>query len=142
MPHHVANMSMADIPDALRLWEDTEGIGLSSSGARTMVERLLSSNPGLSVTVRDDTGDLIGVVLTSHDGLRGYIRHMAVRGNCRGQGIGRLLSEEATQRLGALGLEKCTAFVFSDNDAAAAFYRQCDWFERPDLRVMQTYLRQ
>ena len=55
------------------------------------IARFLERNPGLSFVARDN-GQLVGVVLCSHDGRRGYIDQLAVRKSHRRQGIGKGLA--------------------------------------------------
>ena len=131
----------ADYDRVIALWRDTEGMGLGASDTREAVEAFLLRNPGLSRVAEDArTGELAGAVLCGHDGRRGYLHHLAVAKPLRGRGLGRWLAEACLAELGALGLEKCTIFLFADNEAGMSFWRHAGWKARTDLVVVQKTL--
>ena len=55
----------------------------------------------------------------------------------RRQGLGRRLVEQCLTKLHALGIRRCTIFLFADNGAGAAFWSRCGWNHRSDLVMMQ-----
>lgn len=65
---------------------------------------------------------ICGFVIAGFDGHRGWIYQLAVDASQRGAGIGRLLVEQALNRLSALGCEKVNLQVRADNKQVAAFY--------------------
>jgi putative acetyltransferase len=137
----IVPMSIRDYEEVFQLWESSDGVGLSASDSRAALDRFLERNPGLSLVARNPEGRLIGAVLCSHDGIRGYIRHLAVAPVYRRQGIGRRLVGAATRALADLGIGKCSAFIFTGNRAGKRFYEGSGWFERQDLCVMQCLLQ-
>ena len=54
---------------------------------------------------------------------RGVIRHLWVRADRRGEGIGSALLDAAEQRLAERGVEQGTLEVLAENEAAREFYR-------------------
>lgn len=137
MGHTLRPMRIEDHDAVTRLWRDEPGIGLSASDSRDRIARLLARNPDLSLVACDEAGAIVGAVLCSYDGLRGFIRHLAVAASHRRRGLGRALAEEARHRLVATGADKGTIFIFEDNAAGRAFWERLGWSERTDLRVMQ-----
>jgi ribosomal protein S18 acetylase RimI-like enzyme len=130
-------MTAADYEQTLALWQEVEGVGLSSADSREQIERYLRRNPGQSLLAwREDL--LIGAVLCGHDGRRGYIHHLAVRPGFRRQGVGRLLVSRCLAALAAEGIEKCHLFVFSQNEAAVTFWQAIGFTERAELSMMST----
>jgi len=81
-------MTVADIPDALSMWNDMPGISLFPSDSVEGITRYLERNPNLSVVARLD-GQLVGASMAGHDGRRGYLHHVAVVPGLRLRGIGR-----------------------------------------------------
>lgn len=128
-----------DIEEVISLWRATPGVGLSSADTPPELARFLDRNPGTCFVARSE-GRIVGVIMGGWDGRRGYIHHLAVRADCRRQGIGstllgRLL--EAFRRMGAL---KVHMFVFVSNELAIGFYRNRGWTWREDIRVMSLNL--
>ena len=80
--------------------------------------------------------DLIGAVLSGHDGRRGYIHHLAVRTDWRGSGIGRGLVDRCLQALEEAGIQKCHLFIYTDNKNGMAFWQSVGWTARAELRVV------
>ncbi|HEX4610218.1 MAG TPA: GNAT family N-acetyltransferase [Urbifossiella sp.] len=114
-------MTVNDIPAALALWQEAEGMSLRSADRPEALARYLARNPGCSfVAIAAD--ELAGVSLAGHDGRRGYLNHVAVRAGHRRQGFGRRLVAACLGALRADGIEKVTLFVKSDNAAGFAFW--------------------
>lgn len=137
----VRPMSAADLPAVRDLWQATAGVGLSSSDSPESLTRHLARNPEMSQVAVLPDARLVGAVLCGHDGVRGYIRHLAVAADLRGLGIGRRLVDRCLESLRSVGLHKCTIFVFADNARGREFWEHGGWFGRPDLQVMQIGLR-
>jgi ribosomal protein S18 acetylase RimI-like enzyme len=133
-------MTAADLGAVRELWQATPGVGMSPSDSVEGLTRFLTRNPGLSRVAVSGSGRLVGAVLCGHDGVRGFIRHLAVAADSRDQGIGRELVERCLEDLRALGLHKCTIFVFAENPRGRGFWEHTGWIGRPDLQVMQMVL--
>ncbi len=133
-------MRAADYDDVLELWRESEGIGLSGSDSRASIETFLHRNPDLSLVALDEAGAVIGAVLCGWDGLRGYLRHLAVSPRHRTRGIGRALVDRCLDEMRRLGVHKVSVFVFADNEEGQQFWKRTGWALRPDLRVMQVVL--
>jgi ribosomal protein S18 acetylase RimI-like enzyme len=131
----IQEMTIQDYDEVYALWRETEGIKLSEVDGKNDIKRLLELNPGLSFVARD--GDqLVGAVLCTHDGRRGYIDHLAVRESHRRQGIGKGLAARCLYNLMRVGIRKMHLFVQEDNKEAIAFWRQLGWAERVELLTM------
>lgn len=107
---------------ALRLWEQTEGVGLSAADSEAAITLFLQRNPGLSL-VALDAGQLVGTILIGHDGRRGLIHHLAVAHSARRQGIGAQLVREGLAGLRQANIDKCHLLVFTENSAGQAFWQ-------------------
>ena len=123
----------------LRLWQDTEGIGLNESDDRSHIRSYLRRNPGMSfVAVRG--GEIVGAVLCGHDGRRGYLHHLAVAKAHRKKGVGKRLVNACLVKLRQLKIQKCNIFLFADKAAGEKFWKHNGWLQRTDLLVMQKSL--
>ncbi len=128
-------INIADYEAATALWRASEGIGLSQADSRPNIEAFLARNPDLSFVAMD--GELlVGAVLCSHDGRRGFLYHLAVSRDQRRAGVGRMLVERCLTGLAARGARKCHIFVMADNEEGKRFWRATGWQERFDLVVM------
>jgi ribosomal protein S18 acetylase RimI-like enzyme len=133
---NILEMTIADYAEVYDLWAATEGVGLSSADAPEAIAAYLARNPGMSFVAREASGALVGAVLCGHDGRRGFLHHLAVRPECRGQGAGRALVERCLAALSAEGIEKCHIFVYRGNQAGRAFWEKLGWDERTTLVIM------
>lgn len=131
----IQEMSMKDYDEVRALWESSEGIVIGDIDSRQDIARFLDRNPGLSFVARE-AGELVGVVLCSHDGRRGYIDQLAVRETHRRQGIGRSLVSRCLFHLMRMGIRRWNLFVFEDNQEAIAFWRALGWAERVEMVSM------
>ena len=122
--------------NVMTLWKESEGIGLSGADSKENIRSYLERNPNMSLVAKDANGTLVGAVLCGHDGRRGYIHHLAVRSDCRRQGIGQKLVEEVLNRLRAEGIQKCHLFIINDNVSGIAFWESLGWTPRTDIGVI------
>jgi N-acetylglutamate synthase len=140
MNYTIRAMAMADYAAVLRLWQDTEGVGLNESDGRGQIREYLRRNPGMSFVARCG-GEIVGAVLCGHDGRRGYLHHLAVAVAHRKKGLGQKLVDACLARLRRSKIQKCNIFLFADNRAGGKFWKHNGWLRRPDLLVMQQNLR-
>jgi ribosomal protein S18 acetylase RimI-like enzyme len=131
----IQEMTVQDYDEVRALWQESEGIELSEVDSKDDIARFLERDPGLSFVARDN-GQLVGVVLCSHDGRRGYIDQLAVRKSHRRQGIGKELVVRCLYNLMRIGIHKCHLFVLEDNQDAIAFWKKLGWAERVELVTM------
>lgn len=128
-------MTKSDYDQVLAVWLAAEG--LSHIESREEFERFIERNPGLSVVCRDVEADqVIGAVWCGHDGRRGYLYHVAVAEGFRRRGIGSGMVEQCLKNLDALGIKRCTLFIFVTNEDAYQFWKAIGWRERVDLKLM------
>mgnify|MGYP001467873399 CR=1 FL=1 len=129
---NVRPMTMADYAAVMALMGNTPGIAVRAADAPEAIARYLERNPGLSLVAERD-GALVGCVFCGHDGRRGYLHHVVVAAEYRGQGIGAGLVARALDGLAALGIYKTHLDVFADNAPAIAFWQRTGWQRRGDI---------
>ena len=101
-------MEAADYRAFLALMRETPGVVVRDADAPEHALRYLARNPGLSF-VAIAGRQLVGGVMAGHDGRRGYLNHLLVHRQLRGQGIARALVEHAIAALDAAGISKSTS---------------------------------
>lgn len=100
--------------------------------SREGIDRYIKRNPTTCFGAFSD-GQLVGVILTGHDGRRAIIHHMCVHPDFRRQGIAGRLVEKAEQALKVEGINKIFGLVFKDNDTANAFWEKQGYTLRTNL---------
>ncbi len=128
-------MEMADYPELIDLWKETENIGLSEADSPEKLDVFLQRNPGLNFVMLDNS-KLIGAVLGGHDGRRGAIYHLSVHHEYRHKGYGRGLVKECLAAFAADGIERCHIHVYADNQSGLEFWQKNGWFTRPELVLL------
>ncbi len=115
------------------LWLSCKGMGLNDvDDSREGIARYLARNPNTCFAAEKD-GAIVGVILSGHDGRRGFIHHTAVSPDARGQGIGSALVERALGALGGEGISKVALVAFAHNEAGNAFWEKQGFTVRGDL---------
>lgn len=132
-------MTVGHVPEVVELWNKTEGLILTYSDNATDLARYFADNPEMSYVAVSE-GRIVGAALCGHDGRRGYLHHLAVTSDQRGQGIGRSLVEACLSKLTAAGIRQCNLFVVDDNENGKRFWSDKGWSEWSNIRLMSKRL--
>ena len=126
-------MTIADYSAVYALWLSCKGMGLNDADdSEEGIARYLTRNPATCFVAEED-GTIVGVILSGHDGRRGFIHHTAVSPAFRGRGIGRALAERALAALRQEGINKVALVAFTRNEDGNAFWEKLGFTERTDL---------
>ena len=126
---------MDDYDGLYALWNSTEQSRRAMNpvdDSREGIERYLKRNPTTCFLACAED-QIVGVILTGHDGRRAIVHHMCVHPDCRRQGIARTLVQMAEEALRKEGITKIFGLVFRDNDAANAFWEEQGFTLRTNL---------
>jgi ribosomal protein S18 acetylase RimI-like enzyme len=135
MDVQIREMEMRDYDEVYKMWQSTSEISLGDVDTRESIARFLERNPGFSyVALQDDL--LVGAVLCSQDGRRGYIDHLTVRESHRRQGIGRALVLRCLYNLMRVGIRRWNLFVFEGNQDAIEFWKKIGWSPKLNMLMM------
>ncbi len=129
----IRKMRTEDYPQVYALWRGCSGVGLNNlDDSPEGIARFLERNPETClVAVAEER--LVGVILVGSDGRRGYIYHTAVHPDCRRQGIGTALVEQALEGLKRIGIHKAALVVFARNADGNRFWEKQGFTVREDL---------
>ena len=132
-PVKIRVMNMEDYDKVYALWMSCKNMGFNNlDDSREGIEKYLKRNP--STCFIAEKGEAIaGVILSGHDGRRGFIHHMAVAEDHRRQGIASALLEHALSALKAEGINKVALLVFNRNEAGNAFWEAQGFTARTDV---------
>lgn len=129
----IRRMKSSDYEAVYRLWIATPGMGLNATDdSREGITAYLRRNPK-TCFIAEENGELIGAILSGHDGRRGFIYHTAVSIEHRKKGIGFALVEQAMEALKREGIHKVALVVFGKNEIGNVFWEKCGFTVRNDL---------
>ena len=130
---NIRRMTMDDYDRIYALWMSCKNMGFNDKDdSREGIGKYLRRNPD-TCFVADRDGEIVGVILAGHDGRRGFIHHLAVREDCRRQGIGERLVARGLEALKAEGINKGALLVFRRNEAGNAFWEKQGFPAREDV---------
>ena len=129
----IRTMTIRDYENVYSLWLNTPNMGLNDlDDSKDGIEKYLARNPNTCFVAEKD-GIVIGVVLSGHDGRRGYIHHTAVAQSEQRNGVGTALLNTAMSALEREGISKAALVVFDKNEKGNAFWEEQGFKTRPDL---------
>lgn len=126
-------MDINDYEGIYDLWINTPGMGLNATDdSKEGIEKYLKRNPTSNFVAEDD-GKIIGVIMSGHDGRRGYIYHTTVLPDYRNLGIAKKLVEIAMAALEKEGINKVGLVAFEKNEVGNGFWEKIGFVVRDDL---------
>ncbi len=129
----IRNMQIEDYDEVYIIWAGIRGMGMRSlDDSQPGIARFLKRNPN-TCFVAEMNSRIVGVILSGHDGRRGYIYHAAVLPELRGQGIGKDLLAHAVEALKAEGIHKAGLLVYASNAIGNEFWESQGWERRTDV---------
>ena len=129
----IRKMTINDYEEVYQLWTNTPGMGMRSvDDSKEGISKYLNRNTE-TCFVAESEGKIIGVILSGHDGRRGYILHTAVSATIRKQGIGTMLVNTAIEALKEQGINKVALVAFRTNKLGNSFWEKQGFEERNDL---------
>jgi ribosomal protein S18 acetylase RimI-like enzyme len=133
----IAELLPSQVDAAIQLWHDA-GLTRPWNDPAEDLRRALEG-PASTVLAGLDGGMLVATAMVGHDGHRGWVYYLAVRGDARGRGYGRAMMRACEAWLAARGVPKLNVMVRGDNATAREFYVEIGY--RPsDVTVFQRTL--
>jgi ribosomal protein S18 acetylase RimI-like enzyme len=114
----------SDYDSIVTLWKNlhlTRSDGTIESAAE--LHETLKYNPTTFIVV-ESGGKLIGSVIGTYDGRRGYIAKVGLDIQFQRKGIGKRVGAELIRRMQARGVKQMMGFVNKDNRNVLAFYEK------------------
>ena len=135
-------MTGADVEAVVALWRSA-GLTRPWNDPHRDVERKLAVQPELFLVVVDDVvaddgtvqESVVATAMAGHEGHRGWVHYVAVDPSRQGEGLGRLVVEEAERRLLELGCPKVMLMVRRGNEAVVDFYEHLG-YSQDDVVVL------
>ena len=120
-------MTINDYEELFIMWQNTPNMGLRYlDDSKEGISCFLKRNPHTNF-VAYNNGQLIGAILSGHDGRRGYIYHTVVLPKYRRQGIASELVEAVEAALQREGITRVCLNVMATNDLGKDFWISQGW---------------
>ena len=126
-------MTIDDYDKVYALWMSCRNMGFNNlDDSREGIGKYLKRNPSTCfVAVKEHS--VVGVILSGHDGRRGFIHHLAVSEECRRQQIATNLVKYALSALQSEGINKVAVLAFNYNEAGNAVWENQGFTARSDV---------
>lgn len=128
----IRKMRASDYTALVALWDACPGVSRHpvDDSEEKMIE-LIDRNPDFNFVAEAD-GRVVGSLMGSYDGRRGYLYHAAVLPEFRGKGIARSLFEAEETEMRKQGSLKTALLTFTSNEAGNAFWDRIGFSRRTD----------
>ncbi|MDO9578872.1 MAG: GNAT family N-acetyltransferase [Candidatus Cloacimonadales bacterium] len=126
-------MQPEDYDDLVKLWIDA-GLPYRSNGRDKrgkMLRELKNSNEALFLAFRKER--LLGAILASHDGRKGWINRLAVHPDFRKQGLAKILIEKAENFLYEQGIEIIACLIEDWNSQSMQLFTKVGYKRFDDI---------
>ena len=127
---HIRRLGLEDYDELLALWQRAGLHSLKPRGrdSRAGLARQLASGVQTILGLEVD-GQLVGMVVVTHDSRKGWINRLAVDPDHRRRGYGDRLIVAAEEVLREQGIHVIAALIESDNPASLALFRKVGYLE-------------
>ncbi len=132
------SITISDYSELFEFWNSIDGLVMhkdfseSTEGFKLFLER----NPELSLNAKHKN-KIVGAIMCSQDGRRGYLNHLAVSKEYHGKGIGTELVSRSLKALKRQNIHKTTVPVLKSNINAQKFWNKIG-FSKEDIIEMHS----
>ena len=132
----IRDMTIADYDAVTGVWAEA-GLPFRPRGRDRREKMRIEMERGTAVfLVAVAGGEVVGVVLGTHDGRRGWINRLAVIPTYRRRGIAGRLVRGVEARADALGIDIVAALIESENEASLAFFRRMGYAHATEVEYV------
>ena len=127
----IREFRMDDYENVLRLWDEAE-IHYRPKGrdSRKWIEKELKSGQAIFLVAEADAR-IVGVVLGTHDGRKGWINRLAVVKDARRQNIASKLVTAVEMRLNTIGIDVIACMIENENTISMKFFKKLGYIKSP-----------
>ena len=135
-PMFIRSLTPEDYDSLITLWEKSQ-LPYRSEGrdSRASIQKQIEEYPDLFLGAFLNNG-LIGAVIASFDGRKGWINRLAVSPECRRQGVARELINAAENALKKRGASVIGALIFETNEKSLNFFEKVGYTIHDDIRYV------
>ena len=130
---NIRELTIDDYDALCALWKEA-GLPFRPNG-RDQRERIAREidGPCSVFLVAEDEGELVGAILGTHDGRKGWINRLVVSPQHRFRGIGSALVTAVEERLSARGIEIFAGQIEDWNESSMIFFERLGYTRHDDI---------
>ena len=130
---NIRELTIDDYDALCALWEEA-GLPFRPNGRdqRDRIAREIEG-PCSVFLIAEDEGNLVGAILGTHDGRKGWINRLAVSPRHRRKGIATSLVAAVEQRLDDLGVEIFAGQIEDWNESSMIFFERLGYTRHDDI---------
>ncbi len=130
----IRTLTMNDYDSMVKLWEDAGlPIRLRGRDSKASIEAQMKACPEFFIGAFADA-QLVGTVIASSDGRKGWINRLAVHPKHRRQGVAKVLVAEAEKVLRKSGVVIFSVLIMDHNRASKELFKELGYEELEDVR--------
>ncbi len=138
----IRTMKTDDYAEVMALWKSIKGFRIRAvDDDFEHIKRFLDRNIGLSV-VAVKNNQIVGTILSGHDGRQATFYHVCVDPKFRGENIAAKMVKEAVDRVNAEGISKITLIAFKKNLAGNIFWKSQNWKQNKEINNYELVLNE
>jgi N-acetylglutamate synthase len=127
-------LTPSDIPDLVGLWK-LSGLPVRPKGRDSVshLEKEMKNSCSIFLKAVDDSEKIVGAVLGTHDGRKGWINRLAVHPDFRNQGIAWMLVLAVEEKLKELGIHIVSALIEDYNTVSMKTFEKLGYVRHDDI---------
>ncbi len=136
MEYEIVKFSIDDYDSMIKVWE-LAGLPSKPLGrdSRDSISTQMDNDPGMFRCCMMD-GQMVGVVIGSTDGRRGYINRLAVVPKHRNKGIAKALLDSIEEYLDSLGLGIITVLIEDESEGSMKLFKARGYHFHEDIHYL------
>ena len=129
----IRELTIADYDKLIELWDEA-GLPYRPHGRdrRDHIAHEIAGPCSIFLVAEED-GHIVGSVLGTHDGRKGWINRLAVHPDYRRRGIATRLVHEVEKRLAARGIEIVACLIEDWNTVSQEFFSALGYYRHADI---------
>jgi ribosomal protein S18 acetylase RimI-like enzyme len=129
----IRKMTIADYDSLITLWKEGN-IPYRPQGRDSKKNiRWQLQQPNCFYFVAEDGGTIVGAILGTHDGRKGWINRLIITSSYRQKGIAKRLIEEVEHRLAAVGIDIIAGLIEDWNTASMQVFQRLGYTKHTDI---------
>jgi ribosomal protein S18 acetylase RimI-like enzyme len=130
----IRKFRIEDYDGIIKLWEKCR-LPLKPEGrdGREEISRQIQLDQVIFLVAEVEAG-LVGTILATHDGRKGWINRLAVDPAFRGQGLAKNLVRQAERELEKAGLQMFAALIEEDNLRSIKLFEKLGYSFHPEIK--------
>ena len=133
MDAKIRNFKIEDYPSLIQLWK-AAGLPYKPQGRDSKEKIEAELEKGIAIFLVAEAGNkIIGSVIGTHDGRKGWINRVAVDPGYREKGLAKMLVSEVEKKLDNLGIDIIACLIEDWNDRSVKVFQKLGYIKHEDV---------